>query len=196
MCHTNGVVQYTHALNDGVDAVKIFWQFTCKIHADSLLRAQLLPRVCLIRFCKQPHVTLTPLQLLRLYSLLFLPLWLISAPALLLKANFLYTLQEAYIAECEDKLFCSGCCQPIPLLVVDVAVGGPGSLTCAGRCRLQMNHQGGVVHSQKPDLQEFKGHVIAMEMVPVIGPGLPSAEALECTLHRCSTRHEDLVSSV
>ena len=48
MCQTNGVVQYTHALNDGVHGVEVFWHFTRIIHADSLLEAQLLPRVCLI----------------------------------------------------------------------------------------------------------------------------------------------------
>ena len=48
MCQTNGVVQYTHALNDGVHGVEIFWRFTRKIHAYSLLGAQVVPRVCLI----------------------------------------------------------------------------------------------------------------------------------------------------
>jgi hypothetical protein len=62
MCQTNGAVQYTHALNDGVHGVEVFWHFTRKVPIDSLLGAQLLPRVCLIRFFKQQHVTLIPPQ--------------------------------------------------------------------------------------------------------------------------------------
>ena len=40
-------------------------------------------------------------------------------------------------------------------------------------------------------MQDFQDMELQMEMVPVIGPGLPSSGAQEYMLHGCSTRHED-----